>query len=162
MSEPVSKSLLDIQEELEKLFPRTFLDTEKVQFQELKSMDFPKDLLAVYAKRNPNRILEFGRFRYFPIDELIDENIWSSPGETLYQLGFSIIGATSDDELLCLNMNDKNSLGQRDVLAFPRDFACEPDDHKSARKHMKFVSNSLIELMARELAFHRKSLKKVE
>jgi hypothetical protein len=146
----------DIRNELEPHFPRVFLDSEKAVFKELKTLHLPDDFIHMYADRSPKKMVEFGRFGLFRMEDLIDENIWEEPGETLYQLGYTIVGAAPDSQRYCLNMNVRNSSGQYEVLLFDPSLAGEGIDAKEARRRMKFVGESLVDFLARELAFFKK------
>lgn len=146
----------ELAKELETLFPDKFEAIGETERRELRSMDLPKGLLKLYSKHNPLEVLAIGRFRLLPFQELIDLNVWDETCEVLYQLGLSIVGASEDGKIYCLNMTETNKTEGNDVLLASRDADYAGMDFKKARASMKFQASSLEELLTKEIGFCRK------
>lgn len=150
----------DIIRELNSLFPRLFKDTDRESLKELSSMTFPKGFVKMFAERSPSQLLDVGQLGIFSITELINENIWESPGEDLYDLGFPIVGLAPDGKLYCLSMKEKNKSGENDVLLVDPGLDYSMMSPKEARAAMKFLGGSFEAFVAKEIGFARKALKK--
>lgn len=146
----------ELRKELDALFPKEFEKPESAERKELQSMDLLPELIEFYGSRSPRRTLAIGRFRLLPLKELIDENIWDSPGEFLYPLGLPIVGLTADDEVVVMNAKEPNKLGKHELYTAPRDGEYETMTLKTARLAMKFLAPSFEELLTKELVFVRK------
>jgi len=120
-------------------------------------MNLPKWLMRLYNKHNPRSTLAIGRFRLLPLKELIDLNVWDEFGETLYQLGLSIVGVAEDGNVYCLNMTEENKIAGNDVLLADHDADYTGMDFKKARAAMKFQASSLEELLTKEIGFCKKA-----
>ena len=145
-----------IRKELSKLFPKVFQNSDSDEYQELKTLSFPKEFINMYSSKSPGQPLEVGKFRFLRIADLIDENLWEEPGETLYPMGFSIVGFSDTGDVFCLNMRERNSRGQNDVLLARRELEYTAGDFKKARTSMKFMGNSLEDFLSRGIVALKK------
>lgn len=150
----------DIGRELNSLFPEQFSEPERESIKELASMSFPKGFVKMYSELCPSQMLDVGRIAILSPSELINENIWESPGEELYELGFTIVGFAPEGKVYCLYMKEKNKNGENDVLLVDPELDYSIMTPKEARSSMKFLGGSFEEFLAKEVGFARKARKK--
>lgn len=153
-------TLTEIINELYKLQSDRFEDSENNELIELKKMTLPKAFVNLYKDKTPIDSIVIGRFNLLRLQDLINENIWDSPGDELYDLGFPIIGTDPDGMAYCLNMNEKNKLNDHDLLLVDLDEEYAEKSAREARKGMKFINGSLEVFLNKEFEFLKKGLKK--
>ncbi len=153
-------SINEILKEINGLFPDQFEETDEKELKEFKKMAFPKAFLNIYDNFSPVDSVQFGRFKFLRLQDLINENIWDAPGEDLYEKGFPIIGSDVDGNFFCLNMTEKNKSGENDILLADAEEDYSTLTPKEIRKHLKYIHNNLLEFFAKELEFCKKNLKK--
>ena len=153
-------TLAEINNELVKMFPDQFEDLEANELKELKNMQFPEGFSQLYHGKTPIDVIAIGHFNFMRLQDLINENIWDSPGEDLYELGFTIVGTSADDQFYCVNMNQKNKGNANDVLLVDPDEDYAGLTAKEARQKMKMLSGSFADFLSREFEFLKKASKK--
>ncbi len=146
--------------ELVKMFPDQFEDTDRKELDELKKIGVPKDLCEIYQSKTPIDQVKIGQFNLLRIHDLINENIWDSPGEDLLEKGFPIIGTNPDGFFFCLQTGEKNKLGNFDVLLADPEEDYSALSAKEIRRKLKYINGSLEDFLAKEMQFLRKSAKK--
>lgn len=151
--------LTDMMAEIVKLVPDLFEETEKNEFDELKKLGLPREFADMYKVRSPIYQVEIGRFVLLRLHDLINENIWDSPGEDLFNKGFVVIGMSQDGNYFCLDLNKTNKLGFNDVLLadISKDMASIPEN--DMRKNLVHVHANFAKFLEKELKFMKKSLK---
>jgi hypothetical protein len=147
----------ELAQELDILFSGEFSPPEAAERKELRTLGLPDGFAALYERMNPKKTLLIGRFRLLPLKDLIDENIWDTPGETLFPLGWAIAGWADDDQMVCLNLKETNKTGRNDVFLAPRNHDFEGMDFKTARAAMQYLAPSLEEMLTKEIGFVKKA-----
>lgn len=153
-------TLAEISRELAALLPEEFADSDQAEVKELLKMQFPKDFARLYQEKNPVEGIEVGRFNFLRLQDLINENIWDSPGDTLYELGYPVVGTSPDGCFYCLNMNEKNKNQENDVLLVSPDEEYAGLTAKEARKSMKYLHDNFAAFLAKEFEFLKKTRSK--
>lgn len=151
--------LADMMAEIVKLVPDLFEETDKKEFDELKKLGLPREFADMYKAMSPINRVEVGRFVLLRLHDLINENIWDSPGEDLFARGFAVIGLSQDGNYFCLDLNKTNKLGFNDVVLadVSKDMSSIPENEM--RKNLVHIHANFAGFLEKELKFMRKSLK---
>lgn len=153
-------TLAELMQELCRMMPDQFEESEVNEVKELKKMTFPKNFIYLYNEKTPIDKISIGRFNLMRLQDLINENIWDSPGDDLYELGYPIIGTDPDGLAYCLNMTERNKTNDNDVLLVDLEEDYAGISAKDARKKMKYLNGSFEGFLNKEFEFLKKSLKK--
>ena len=153
-------TLEEINKELVKMFPDQFEDLDANELKELKKMQFPEGFAKLYQGKTPIDKITIGYFNFLRLQDLINENIWDAPGENLYELGFTIVGTSPDDQFYCVNMAQVNRANTNEVLLVDPDEEYAGLTAKEARQKMKLLNSSFEAFLSREFEFLKKAGKK--
>jgi hypothetical protein len=146
----------EINKELKKLLPKSFINSAKDDLDELDGMTFPRGFKGLYDETSPKENIVIGKFVFLKLEDLIDLNVWDNEGSKLYEEGFSIVGLNDNEDFVCLNTPEKNKAGFNDVLLANRETKIITGNRKMLRNKMKFLSESFEEFLSKELKFFKK------
>lgn len=149
-----------LMKELARMIPDQFEDTDRKELDELKKIGLPKDFCEIYQSKTPIDCIKIGKFNLLRIHDLINENIWDSPGEDLLEKGFPIIGTDSEGFFYCMHIGEKNKLGNHDILLADPEEDYSAISAKDIRRKLKYINGSFEDFLGKEMQFLRKAAKK--
>jgi hypothetical protein len=120
-----------------------FKKPEQAEFDYLRSLNLPNEVLEFYSEYNPIDSIELNAIRLLPISEIIEENTNYTPGYLLTPLGFCVVASTIEGDVYCI----KNEVTTYKIVLASHDEIYEGQETEEILSGTKEVSKSLTDFL---------------